>query len=173
MACAHLVVEDLGLARLGRGNEVRVQNAENVLADLGELALNLLAVLLDEANLGGVALGLLLLLNRGDDSPRRTAGANDVLVGNRQKVPLLDGKIAVLGGDNLHVLDHLCVRVEASASIRLGGRHSGIHALIALSLLGQLGQVDSIFVTHVDEWTGICEMEISGKSCSWWGELVR
>lgn len=77
------MVEDLGLARLGRGDEVRVQNAEDILADLGELALNLLAVLLDEANLGGVALGLLLLLDRGDDSPRRTAGANDVLVGDR------------------------------------------------------------------------------------------
>jgi hypothetical protein len=167
------VVEDLGLARLGRGDEVRVQNAEDVLADLGELALNLLAVLLDEANLGGVALGLLLLLNRGDDSPRRTASTNDVLVGNRQKVPLLDSKIAVLRGDNLHVLNHLCVRGGASVSIRLGRRHSGIHALIALGLLGQLGQVDCIFVTHVGEWTGICEMEVSGKSCGWWGELVR
>jgi hypothetical protein len=27
-------------------------------------------------------------------------------------------------------------------------RYSGIHALIALGLLGQLGQVDGIFVTH-------------------------
>jgi len=36
-------------------------------------------------------------------------------------------------------------------------RGPGIHALIALGLLGELGQVDSIFVTHFGGWTGICE----------------
>ncbi len=152
------MVEDLGLARGGRGDEVVIQDAEDVLADLGELALDLLAIVLDEANLGRVALRLLLLLNRGDDSPRRAAGANDVLISDRQQVPLLDGEIDVLGRDSLHVLDHLCVRGEVSASTRWDpARDPGIHALIALGLLGQLGQVDGIFVTHFDGWTGICE----------------
>lgn len=52
----HLVVENLGLARLGRGNKVLVENLENVVADFGKLGLDLLSVLLDKGNLGRVAL---------------------------------------------------------------------------------------------------------------------
>jgi hypothetical protein len=65
----HLVIEDLGLASSGRRDQVLVENIEDILADLGELVLNLLAVLLDERGLGGVALRLLLLLNRSNYSP--------------------------------------------------------------------------------------------------------
>lgn len=104
----HLVVENLGLAALGRGDQVLVENGKDVLADLGKLGLDLLTVLLDEGNLLLVALGLLLLLNRGDDSPRCTASTNDVLVGDGKEVSLLDGKLLVSGSDVLHVLDHLC-----------------------------------------------------------------
>jgi hypothetical protein len=78
----HLVVEDLGLASLGGGDQVLVENLENVLADLGQLSLNLLAVFLDQGDLGLVALGFLFLLNRGDDPPRGTASTNDVFVGD-------------------------------------------------------------------------------------------
>ena len=46
----HLVVEHLGFAGISGGDEVGIQDGEDILADLGELALNLLAVLLDEAN---------------------------------------------------------------------------------------------------------------------------
>lgn len=45
------MVEDLGLARLGRGDEVLVKDFEDVLANLGKLSLDLLSVLLDESNL--------------------------------------------------------------------------------------------------------------------------
>jgi hypothetical protein len=68
-ACIHLVVEDLGLAALSRGDKVAVKALEDVLADLGKLGLDLLAVLLDKSDLSLVALRLLLLLDRGDDSP--------------------------------------------------------------------------------------------------------
>lgn len=102
------MVKDLGLASLGGRNEVLVQNGEDVLADLGQLGLNLLAVLLDKADLGRVALGLLLLLNRGDNSPRSASSTNDILVSDGQKVPLLNGEVTVLGGNDLHVLNHLC-----------------------------------------------------------------
>lgn len=99
-----------------------VKDLENVLADLGELILNLLAVLLDEGNLGRVALGLLLLLDRSDYSPRGTAGANDVLVGNGEEVALFDGEVAVLGGDDLHVLNHLWRRdTSAQTVLRIRG----------------------------------------------------
>lgn len=104
------MIEDLGLARLGRGDKVLVEDLEDVVADLGKLGLDLLSVLLDQGDLGRVALGLLLLLDGSDYSPGRTAGTNDVLVGDGEEVSLLDGEIAVLRGDNLHVLDHLCGR---------------------------------------------------------------
>lgn len=102
------MVEHLGLAGCGGGNEVLVKDFEDIVADLGELGLDLLSVLLDESDLRRVALRLLLLLNRSDYSPRGAASTNDVLVGDGEKVALLDGEVAVLGGDDLHVLDHLC-----------------------------------------------------------------
>lgn len=40
------------------------------------------------------ALGLLLLLDGGDDTPRGTAGTDDVLVRDRQQVALVDSELA-------------------------------------------------------------------------------
>lgn len=103
----HLVVEHLGLAALGRRDQVLVQALQDILADLGKLVLDLLAVLLDKGDLGLVALGLLLLLNRGNDSPGGAASTDDVLVCDGQEVALLNGKFLVCRGHHLHVLDHL------------------------------------------------------------------
>jgi hypothetical protein len=139
MECVHLVVEDLGLAALRGGDEVTVKALEDVLADLGKLGLD------DESNLGLVALGLFLLLNRGDDSPRSTAGTDDVLVSNGQKVALLNGELLVCAGNSLHVLDHLC-RGGSAACLRISCTDE--LTLIALGLLGQLGQVNGVLVTH-------------------------
>jgi hypothetical protein len=66
---AHLVVEDLGLARLGLGNEGVVEDVEDILADLLKLGLNLLAVVADGADVLLRALGLLLLLDGRNDAP--------------------------------------------------------------------------------------------------------
>ena len=63
------MVEDLGLSSGGGRNEVLLEDHEDVLTDLGELVLDLLPVGLDHDDLGLVALGLLLLLDGGDDSP--------------------------------------------------------------------------------------------------------
>jgi len=63
------VVEDLGLAGLGLGNERVVEDVEHILADLLKLCLNLLAVVTDGSNVLLRALGLLLLLDRRDDAP--------------------------------------------------------------------------------------------------------
>jgi len=76
------VVKDLGLPRLGLGDERVIENVKDILADLFELGLNLLAVLADDGDVLLGALLLLLLLNRGDDAPRCTAGTDDVLVGD-------------------------------------------------------------------------------------------
>lgn len=108
MEAIHLVVENLGLAALSGGDQVTVQALQDVLADLSKLGFDLLTILLDESDLGLVALGLLLLLNRGDDSPRGAASTDDVLIGNGQEISLLNGELLVCGGDGLHVLNHLC-----------------------------------------------------------------
>jgi hypothetical protein len=116
--CLHLMVEHLRLAALGGGDQVLVQACQDVLADLGKLGLDLLAVLLDEPDLGLVALGLLLLLDGCDDSPRGAAGTDDVLVSDGQEVSLLDGQLLVCGSDGLHVLDHLCRTVRHNFACR-------------------------------------------------------
>jgi hypothetical protein len=84
------VVEDLALASLGLGDEALVEDGEDILADLLELELDLLAVLADDADVLVGALGLLLLLDAGDDAPGSTAGADDVLVGDGKEVALVD-----------------------------------------------------------------------------------
>jgi len=89
---AHLVVEDSGLARLGLGDQGLVEDVKNILADLLELEFDLLAVFADDANVLVRALLLLLLLDRGDDAPGGTAGTDDVLVGDREEVALVDGE---------------------------------------------------------------------------------
>ena len=62
------MVEDLGLARLGLGDEGVVEDVEDILADLLKLGLDLLAVVADGADVLLRALGLLLLLDGGDDA---------------------------------------------------------------------------------------------------------
>lgn len=59
----HLVVEDLGLARLGLGDQGVVEHVEDILADLLEFLLNLLSVLANGGDVLVRALGLLLLLD--------------------------------------------------------------------------------------------------------------
>lgn len=88
------MVEDLALASLGLGDEALVENAKDILADLLELELDLLAVLADDTDVLVGALGLLLLLDAGDDAPGSTAGADDVLVGDGKKVALVDCELA-------------------------------------------------------------------------------
>lgn len=105
MVYAHLVVEDLALAGLGLWNEAVVEHIEHILADLLELGLDLLAVVADDADVLVRALGLLLLLDAGDDAPRGTTCSDDVLVGYREEVALVDcqfaanlGRVLVVGG---------------------------------------------------------------------------
>jgi len=119
----HLVVEDLGLAGGGAGDEVLVEEAEDVSTDVGELSLDLAAVLADSLAVGIVAALLLLLLNAAHNAPGGTTGTDNVLVGNAEKVALLNGKLGVELTDSLHGRDHL---------------------VIALGLLSKLGKVDVV-----------------------------
>ncbi len=101
------MVKDLALAALGRRDQVLIEHLQDVLADLGELGLDLVEVFLDQADLSLVALGLLLLRDRGDDAPRGTSRADDVLVRDRQQISLLDREFLAGRRDILHVLHHL------------------------------------------------------------------
>lgn len=87
---SHLVVEHLGFTRLGFRDQGLVQNVENVLADLLQFQLDLVAVIADGPNVLIGSLCLFLLLNRGDDTPRGATCANDVLVGDREQITLVD-----------------------------------------------------------------------------------
>ena len=88
------MVEDLALASLGLGDEALVEDGEDILADLLELKLDLLAVLADDTDVLVGALGLLLLLDAGDDAPGSTTGSDDVLVGDGKEVALVDCELA-------------------------------------------------------------------------------
>ena len=87
------MVEDLGLSRLGLWDEGFVEDIEDILADLLELGLDLLAVVTDGDDVLVGALGFLLLLDGGNDSPGGTSGPNDVLVGNGEEISLVDRKL--------------------------------------------------------------------------------
>jgi len=122
----HLEVEDLGIAGGSRGNEARVKELKNTVADVGELGLYLGSVVADDGDVILVAAALLLLLDRGDYTPRGATRSDHVLVGYREEVPLLDGEFLVISGSGhfLHELHHL---------------------FVALGLLGELRHVHVLF----------------------------
>ena len=132
------MVEDLGLASSGVGDEAIIQNIKDILADLLELELNLGAVLLDGRDVLVRALGLLLLLDRGDDAPRGTASANNVLVGNAKEVALINGELAAKLGDLLHVGNHLIVALGLLAE-------TGQEGLAVESQKGSACDFDGVF----------------------------
>lgn len=104
----HLLPKDLGLHRGARRDQVPLESLEYVLADFGKLLLDVLSVALDHGDPGPAALRLLRLTDS-QDSPRLTAGANDVLVCDREEVALFNGELLVgwRGDGQLHVLNHL------------------------------------------------------------------
>jgi hypothetical protein len=109
---SHLVVEDLRLSRLGLGDQGLVKDAEDISAHLLQLGLDLLTVLADLGNMLLVVLGLLLLLDAGDDAPRSTSCTDDVLVSNGQQVALVDGEFTTK-------LRKGSIRVQQSAQTHL------------------------------------------------------
>mmetsp|Transcript_43197 Transcript_43197/g.102914 ORF Transcript_43197/g.102914 Transcript_43197/m.102914 type:complete len:286 (-) Transcript_43197:20-877(-) len=123
----HLLVEYLGLTAAGLCDQLVVQKCEDGVADGLQLVLNLLAVLLCIGGVLRVALGRLLLHDARDDAPRSTARAHSVLVGHRQQVALLYGKLAALVAHVLHVVGHLIIALRLLSKLckvhLLGTRH--------------------------------------------------
>lgn len=104
----HFVVENLSFLGLRVGDEVVLDDVKDIRADILQLSLDLLLVLLDERGL----LGVTLLLDGGNNSPARTSRANDVLVGNRQQISLLNAQLLGLTGNRLHVVNHFIEAAE-------------------------------------------------------------
>lgn len=117
------MVKHLRLAALSGFDQVLVKYDQDVFADIGKLGLDLLAVFFNQADLGLVAFGLLFLLDRGYNSPRRTPGTDDVLVSDREKVALLNRELLIGRGDLLHTVHHLCG--TKSSAHREGGKMTG------------------------------------------------
>ena len=92
----HLVVEHFRLAARRRWNQIVLQYVKDVAANLVQLLLDLRTILLNLRYVIIVALGHFLLLNRRNDTPRRTARTNYVLVRNRQQVPFFDRQLPAL-----------------------------------------------------------------------------
>mmetsp|Transcript_89521 Transcript_89521/g.253312 ORF Transcript_89521/g.253312 Transcript_89521/m.253312 type:complete len:206 (+) Transcript_89521:224-841(+) len=82
----HLLVEDLRLACGCLSDETVVQHGKDLLANVIELTLHLLAILLRELCVLLVALAGLLLLHAGDDTPCSAARTHGVLVGHGQEI---------------------------------------------------------------------------------------
>lgn len=89
------------------------------------------------------------MLDERDNSPRCTAGTNDVLVGDGGEVTLLDDEFLVGRDDMHHALlanDIGAQRNGRSATVGDSRASSAIRklTLIMLSLLGELGEVDGV-----------------------------
>ena len=87
------MIEHLALTSLGLWDQAVVEDVEHILAHVLELRLNLLAVLANDADMLLRALGLLFLLDAGDDAPRGTARADHVLVRHGEEIALIDCKL--------------------------------------------------------------------------------
>ncbi len=94
------MIENLRFASLGLRDQRLVQHIKDILAYTLEFGLDLLAIVANGANVLLGTLGLLLLLDGRDDSPRRTSSPDHVLVSNRKEISLIDCELATdLGFD--------------------------------------------------------------------------
>jgi hypothetical protein len=112
------------------------------LADFLEFGLNLLTVITDGRNMLIGTLGLLLLLDRRDYAPGSTSSANDVLVGNGQKVSLVNGKFSAQlchAPSVMKFLKETAIKAGAADRIAYLGNllHVCDHFIITLGLLAE------------------------------------
>lgn len=86
------MIEYLGFSGLCLWDQRLIKDIKDITTNLLQFRLDLLAVFTDLSNVLVGALGLLFLLDARDNSPRCTSGTNNILVGNRQEIALVDGK---------------------------------------------------------------------------------
>ncbi|MBA0772157.1 hypothetical protein Gotri_007578 [Gossypium trilobum] len=97
-------------------NKLLFKELQNFNAYLLQLHLDLSHVLVDDCDVVGVAMAFLFLLDGGNDHLGGTMGADDILVGEKEKVAFLDGDFfkGEDNGDNIpHEHDHLLIALVA------------------------------------------------------------
>jgi len=87
---SHFVEKDTRFTSSARGDKVLINNSHDITADIGQLRLHLLPILLYPLHTHIVPFRLFLLLNRRKNPPRSPTSTHHVLVPHRQKVPLLN-----------------------------------------------------------------------------------
>ena len=102
----HLVVEDQGLSVGSLGDELAVDEVEDLIAELVEFSLNLGLVGSEETDVLG-ALLFFLLLDGGECSPGSSSGSDGVLVGDGEEVSLFDVEVGVGSNDSVHGFEHV------------------------------------------------------------------
>lgn len=102
----HFVVEDQSFGVGSLGDKLAVDEVENFVAVAVEFSLDLVLVASEETDILGSLL-FLLLFDGGKGSPGSSAGADGVLVGNRQQVPLFNGQVSVGSYDLVHGFKHV------------------------------------------------------------------
>ena len=112
------------------------------MADFLEFGLNLLTVVTDGRNMLIGTLGLLLLLDRRDYAPGSTSSADNVLVGNGQKVSLVNGKFSAQlchAPSVMKSLKETAIKARAVNRIAYLGNllHVCDHLIITLGLLAE------------------------------------
>lgn len=155
----HFEVKNLGISGSGGGNESGIEKLEDSIANIGEFGLNFGSIVTDHRDMVVVASALLLLFDGGNDTPGSPASADDVLVGDRKEVSLLDGELLLVEGSGnlLHELDHL---------------------LVALGLLGKLGHVNILLAnrrggSHWKEGKWRLDLRAGGLRSKWERERGR
>ncbi|GIL45533.1 hypothetical protein Vafri_2740 [Volvox africanus] len=101
---------------------------QNAGANFAELPLYHMAILPNPVYVFLIALALLLLLYAGDNAPRSTPSANDVLVGHREQVALLNRQLLIMNKlrNLLHLLHHLVI------TLRLLGKLCHVDAFLPI-----------------------------------------
>jgi hypothetical protein len=91
----HFVIENLGFARLSLGDEELVEDVQDILANILQFGLDLLAIFADDRNMLIGAFRFLFLFDGGNNPPRSTPSANHVLVCHGEQVALINGEFTI------------------------------------------------------------------------------
>jgi len=142
----HLQVEDLRLGGLGgAGQQLLLEQTQNLLADDGQLGLDATLVVGDEV--------LVLVVLDVQGAPRSTTGTDDVLVGNREEVALLDSEVGVVGMSPRNQLAHVLAHVIVALSLLSSRSQENQGTTSVLGVRSELLEVEGLISeTRHDEW---------------------
>lgn len=113
---SHLIVKYRWFAGRAWGNKMLIDHSHDIRANISELCLNFMSVLLDPLYILLVSSWFFLLLNRGQDAPWCSPRTYDILITNRKQIPLLHSQFNIHICNLLHCIDHFC-KIESKYEI--------------------------------------------------------